>query len=210
MTARRLLAIGRDARGATLVEFAFVLPVLCVLLLGLFDMGYRSYVASVVQGALHEGARMATVGGVTNEQIDARVKARLRSFAHNATITTRTQSYLDYASVRQPEKLVGDTVPVGTYNRGDCWADANGNQRYDTDRGRDGTGNADDIVRYEVTMTFPHMFPVGSFLGWNEDVTIVSNTVLRNQPYAGRSTTVPNLKEIENPVGSGNWSVGPC
>ena len=52
-------------RGATIVEFALVLPVLCVLLLGMLDLGYRSYVTSIVQGALHEAARMATVGGVT-------------------------------------------------------------------------------------------------------------------------------------------------
>ena len=34
-----------------------------MMLLGTLDLGYRSYVGSVVQGTLHEAARMATVGG---------------------------------------------------------------------------------------------------------------------------------------------------
>lgn len=199
-----------DERGATIVEFACVLPVLCVMLIGIFELGYRSYVASIVQGSLHEAARMATVGGVTPEQIDTHVKGSLRSFSSAATITTRTQSYYDYARVAQPEKLVGDTAPMGAYNRGDCWEDVNGNNRFDADAGRSGLGNAEDIVRYEVTMTYPHMFPVARILGWTGNVTIVSSTVLRNQPFAGRVMTTNRLKESESPIGSGNWSVGAC
>lgn len=206
----RAVRLLRETSGVTVVEFACVLPVLCILLMGTFDLGYRSYVASIVQGSLHEAARMATVGGVTPEQIDAHVKASLRSFSSNATITTRTQSYYDFASVRQPEKITGDTAPLGSYNRGDCWEDVNGNSRFDTDAGRSGTGNADDIVRYEVTMSYPHVFPVARLLGWTDDVTIVSSTVLRNQPYAGRNMSTARLHEYEEPVGSGSWRVGPC
>jgi Flp pilus assembly protein TadG len=188
--ARRRLA--RDDRGVTLVEFAMILPVLVVLLLGIFELGYRSYVASVLQGALHEGARMATVGGITQAQIDARVRTRLRSFAHNATITIRTSSYADYAGVRQPERITQDTEPLNQYNAGDCYDDSNGNSRWDADRGAAGLGNADDIVDYEVTITYRRLFPVGGFLGWGDDETIASNTVLRNQPYAARVNQTVN------------------
>ena len=76
--------LGRDESGATIVEFALVLPVLCVLLLGIFDLGYRSYASSVMQGALHEAARMATVGNVNMTQIDARVRQRLEQFRRPA------------------------------------------------------------------------------------------------------------------------------
>ena len=55
---------GRDTRGATIVEFALISPVMCLLLLGLIDLGYRTYVTSVVQGAIQEAARTATVGGI--------------------------------------------------------------------------------------------------------------------------------------------------
>lgn len=190
MRIARLQRLGRDARGVTIVEFAAVLPVLCLLLMGLFDLGYRSYAQSVVQGALHEAARMATIGGFTNEQIDARVRERLSAFMSTAELETRTQSYFDFTGVRLPERIVQDTPPLGQYNPGDCYEDANGNGQYDLDRGRAGTGNAEDVVRYEVTLSYPRMFPVGKLLGWTEDVRIVSNTMLRNQPFAARPTGV--------------------
>ena len=50
-------------------------------------------------------------------------------------------------------------------------------------------GGADDIVRFEVTMTYPRIVPLGGFLGWSNNQTITQNTVLRNQPFAGRTTT---------------------
>ncbi len=179
--------IRADESGATLVEFAMILPALCVLLLGIFELGYRSYAASIVQGALHEAGRMATVGGVSMTAIDTHVKQRLSNFATTGTVTTQTTSYYDFAGVAMPEKITQDTAPLGSYNTGDCYEDANGNSAYDLDRGRGGMGNADDIVRYQITLTYPRMFPIARFLGWSSNETITSNTVLRNQPYAGRS-----------------------
>lgn len=186
--------LARDARGATIVEFAMILPLLCVLLLGTLDLGYRSYAASVLQGALHEAARLATVGNVPLTQIDARVRTRLSNFATRSTVTTTTSSYYDFAGVRQPEKIVGDTVPLNTYNVGDCFEDANGNSGYDLDRGRGGTGGADDIVRYEVRMSFPRIVPLGRLMGWGSTQTITANTVLRNQPFAGRQISIVRMR----------------
>lgn len=178
-----------DARGATLVEFALILPALIVLLLAIFELGYRSYAASVLQGALHEAARMATVGGVTQAQIDAAVRRRLSNFSSHGTVAITTSSYYDFAGVRMPERITNDTAPIGTYNVGDCYEDANNNGAYDLDRGRAGMGGSDDIVRYEVSFTAPRIVPIHRFLGWSASQTISGNTVLRNQPYAGRSNS---------------------
>jgi Flp pilus assembly pilin Flp len=191
MTRRRFIArLGRDRSGVTIVEFAMVLPVLCVLLMGTFDLGYRSYVASVLQGSLREAARMATVGGVSMDQIDARVRLRLSNFARDATVSTSASSYTEFADVGQPETITSDTAPFGQYNAGDCFEDANGNGTYDLDRGRTGLGQADDVVRYRASITYPAMFPVGALLGWGDTETVSAETMLRNQPYAGRATGV--------------------
>ena len=183
-------ALRRDARGATIVEFALILPVLCMMLMGTLDLGYRSYVASVVQGALHDAARMATVGNVTTAQIQTYVQNKLQAFSRNATITTTTRSYADYSGVNVAEKITSDTAPVGAYNPGDCFEDANANGTYDSDRGRSGNGGSEDVVYFEVTMTYPHILPVGRLFGWGSTVTTTQNTVLRNQPYASRNTSV--------------------
>jgi Flp pilus assembly protein TadG len=186
-----LRRLGREERGATIVEFALILPVLCTLLLAALDLGYRAYAASVLQGALHEAARMATVGGRTQAQIDARVRTRLSNFAQYATVTITTSSYLNYSGVRTPERITQDTAPIGSYNDGDCFEDANNNGSYDLDRGQAGLGNADDIVRYQVTMAFPRIVPLGRLLGWSSTESITADTVLRNQPFAGRNVSRP-------------------
>jgi Flp pilus assembly pilin Flp len=179
----------RDEGGATIVEFAMVLPVLCVLLMGTLDLGYRSYVTSVIQGALHEAARMGTVGGVPTATIQTHIHDRLQSFMHSATITTTTRSYSEFSGVKVPETITQDTAPIGTYNAGDCFQDYNGNGHFDLDRGRTGMGGSEDVVYFEVTFSYPRILPLGHFLGWSDNVTIRQNTLLRNQPYAGRSTS---------------------
>lgn len=195
---RLLRRLRRDKSGVTILEFAMVAPVMLLLLLGLFDLGYRSYAMSVLQGSLHDAARMATVGGYSMDQIDARVKTRLSNFATRSTVTTAAASYYEFSGVSQPEKIVGDTVPLNAYNPGDCFEDVNGNNAYDTDRGRSGTGNADDIVRYSVTISFPRVFPLGILLGWPSTQTLTSNTVLRNQPYAGRNMSTNRISVSTN------------
>ena len=182
-------ALRRDSKGATIVEFALILPVMCMMLLGTLDLGYRAYVASVVQGALHDAARMATVGGVTTAQVQTMVQNKLRAFSRNATITTTTRSYDDYLAVKVPETITSDTAPLGVYNQGDCFTDSNGNGTWDADRGRGGNGGAEDVVYFEVTMTYPHIVPVGKLFGWSGNVTTTQNTVLRNQPFAGRTNS---------------------
>lgn len=195
MIGRRLFKRLRgDVSGVTIIEFAMILPALCVVVMGIFELGWRQYVSSIVQGTLHEAARMATVGGKSNNDIDTYVKGRLRSFSHAATVTTSTRSYDDFSAVSMPELITSDTAPIGQFNPGDCYEDYNNNNVYDLDRGRSGLGNADDIVRYEVSISYPRMFPIAGFLGWENTDTIVANTVLRNQPYAGRSIATPPIR----------------
>jgi Flp pilus assembly pilin Flp len=194
MTPRRripacLRALWRQSGGATIVEFALILPVMCMTLLGFFDLGYHAYVLSVVQGALHEAARSATVGDKTGAQIDAQVAASLKSFSKNATITINKTSYTNFSDVAMPEKITSDTAPIGTYNKGDCFEDDNGNGVWDADRGKSGLGGADDIVNYEIVMTYPRLLPLGKLLGFSSTQTIRASTVLRNQPYAQQQTS---------------------
>jgi Flp pilus assembly protein TadG len=180
-----------DSRGATIVEFAFVAPVLMLTLMGIFDLGYKSYISSVLQGALHDAARMATVGDKTVTQIDAAVNTRLRSFSRGATITITHKSYSDFSGVKVAERITSDTVPTGQYNVGDCYEDYNNNNAYDTDRGKSGQGNSEDVVNYEITIVYPRLFPVTKLMGLPSTETVKASTVLRNQPYGSRNNAVP-------------------
>jgi Flp pilus assembly protein TadG len=48
----------RDARGATAVEFAFIVPVLIVLVLGIAEFGHAFQVQGTLSAAAREGVRM--------------------------------------------------------------------------------------------------------------------------------------------------------
>lgn len=176
-----------DAAAATAVEFALILGPLCILLLGLLDLTYQVYVRSAVQGALFEAARLATVGNKTGEAIDAHVRSRLTPFADGGSVTIDKKSYYDFAGVRKPEVITSDTEPLGAYNKGDCFRDANGNKVYDTDRGKEGLGGSDDIVDYEIVLTYDRLVPAGTWFGMDKQITVTSSTPLRNQPFASRS-----------------------
>ncbi len=89
-------------------------------------------------------------------------------------------------------------MPLNSYNTGDCFEDVNGTNAYDTDRGRGGTGGADDIVRYRVTINFPRVFPLSILMGWPSTQTLSQETVLRNQPFAGRNMTTNRISVAVN------------
>lgn len=188
---RTLRRLAHDRRGATLIEFAIVAPTLCMMLMVIFDLGWRQYVASALNGALMEAARMATTGQVPQETIDAHVRDRLAQFSREGTVDIRSDSYADFTGVGIPETITSDTAPMGTYNVGDCYQDFNGNGRWDADRGRTGMGGAEDVVRYTVSITYPRIFPVAGLMGWSNEQTITANTSLRNQPFAARGVATP-------------------
>src|SRR3712207_6589249 len=78
MTTRRRSTVqrGRDERGAVVVEFAVVLPLLVLFVFGIVEFG-RAYNARLeLVSAVREGARAAAVGGtaVTNGEVAQRTK----------------------------------------------------------------------------------------------------------------------------------------
>ncbi len=188
-------ALAADARGATIIEFAIILPVLCVLLMGTFDLGYRSYVTSIVQGSLHEASRMATVGGVSMSTIEDHVEGRLQEFSRDAEIEVNTEPYANFSEVAVGEPLTTDQGTLNLYDRAtDCYRDLNNSGLYTHDIAGSGLGGAEDVVRMQVTMTYPRLFPMASLLGWSDDVEVVQETMLRNQPYGSRTVNPATIR----------------
>ena len=77
-----------DSSGVTLVEFAFVGPVLILMIMGLFDIAHTQYSASVLNGAMQKAARDLTLESAQSQQvnIDARVTEQVRAvMPSNAT-----------------------------------------------------------------------------------------------------------------------------
>jgi len=66
-----------DERGAVLIEFVLVLPLLLLLLVGMFDLGFAFQQYQAVTNAAREGARMAVLPGYSPGDVEDRVRAYL-------------------------------------------------------------------------------------------------------------------------------------
>lgn len=88
----------RDERGVTIVEAVFVLPVLFLLVLGLFDLGQWVLQGTQLSAGARDGARAgilsyktaagttAAPGGADFATIDNAVRARLAGQAYSMTV----------------------------------------------------------------------------------------------------------------------------
>ena len=81
------LATVASERGAELVEFAFVLPTLLLLILGVVDFGLLFQRYEVVTNAAREGARVAILPGYNGADVQARVNQYLTSGGLTGTAT---------------------------------------------------------------------------------------------------------------------------
>ncbi|MCT8002014.1 pilus assembly protein [Sphingomonas sanguinis] len=187
----RLAFLLSDRRGASVVEFAIVALPAIAIMCGLFDLGYRQYVAIQVQDALDRAARRVTVGpNTTSAQLTAMVKDSVSGIAKTATVIVVPTSYGKFQQVSKAEPITTDTVPLGTYNSGDCFTDINGNGIWDADAGRAGTGGSDDVVLYTATVTYPEIVPMSKLMGWSAVTKLTATTMLKNQPYASQAEPV--------------------
>lgn len=181
---RRIAPLARDASGATAVEFALIAPVLLVMLMGTYDLGYQLYASSVLQGAIQKAGRDSTIEGasITTTVIDQRVSDQIKMVVPNATLAFSRKAYATFSSVGKPEDFT-DTNGNGLCDSGEPFEDVNGNSTWDNDRGKSGQGGAKDAVLYSVSITYPRPLVIAGMLGFSNNVTLSSETVLRNQPF---------------------------
>jgi Flp pilus assembly protein TadG len=195
MTARTFVpTLVGNARGATIVEFAIVAPVLVLLIMGLFDQLYQVYATSILNGAVQKAARDATLqvdnSASSNASLDAAVLAIIKDLAPTAIAVSTRKSYPNFAGVGDPEPFV-DTNHNGVRDPGECFTDTNGNGVWDVDPGITGDGSASDVVLYTMTITYPRLFPAGKLLGTGSTTSITASTIMKNQPWANQSVPPP-------------------
>lgn len=175
-----------DSRGATIVEFAIVSPVMLLMLMGLGDMLYQQYAQSILNGAVQKAARDSTIEAASTATIDGRVQTMIQTISRNAVLSATRTSYDNFTEVA-PEPFT-DSNGNGIRDPGECYTDENGNNQWDADPGTSGQGGASDVTLYTVTVTYPRLFPVAGLLGWSSTQTISAKTLLKNQPYAAQTT----------------------
>ncbi|PKP64083.1 MAG: dihydrolipoamide acetyltransferase [Alphaproteobacteria bacterium HGW-Alphaproteobacteria-7] len=179
---RRLIG---DSSGVTLVEFAFVGPVLILMIMGIFDMAHTQYTSAMINGAMQKAGRDMTLENAGSRQadVDGRVREQVLQVVPNgATVEFERLSHFDFTDIGEAEEFT-DENNDGICNNNEVFADANGNGQWDPDRGRSGIGGARDAVLYTAVVKYPRMFPMFELAGLPEEITLRATTVLRNQPF---------------------------
>ncbi|MDP2130594.1 MAG: TadE/TadG family type IV pilus assembly protein [Erythrobacter sp.] len=179
---RRLIG---DRSGVTLVEFAFVGPVLILMIMGIFDMAHTQYTSAMINGAMQKAGRDMTLESAGSRQadVDDRVREQvLKVVPNGATVEFERLSHFDFTDIGEAEEFT-DENGDGICNNNEVFADANGNGQWDPDRGRSGIGGARDAVLYTAVVKYPRMFPMFELAGLPEEITLRATTVLRNQPF---------------------------
>jgi hypothetical protein len=177
--------LNRDRQGATLTEFGFVAPVLCLMIMGIFDIAHAQYTNSLINGVLQKAGRDLTLetGGSQQDAIDQTVRAEvLNVVPSTATVEFEKLSHFDFSDIGEAEEYADDNDD-GLCNDGEVFVDANANGQWDANRGSEGIGGARDAVLYTAVVTYPRLFPMYGFAGLPQNVTLRASTVLRNQPF---------------------------
>jgi Flp pilus assembly protein TadG len=94
---RSTIARARSERGAELIEFAFVLPVLLLVVAGIIDFGFLFREYEVVTNAAREGARLISLGDKNYKAQD--VYDRVASYATASGLNPKLLPTPDVADV---------------------------------------------------------------------------------------------------------------
>ena len=114
---RQLRRFARNNEGAAALEFALVLPPLCLILVGMFEMSMLMFTQASMEGALREAARFGMTGSVSDP---APRQTQILDIINKDTfnmLTSPTISFMIYNSFNN----VGSPEP---------WIDANGNGKW--------------------------------------------------------------------------------
>ena len=195
----RPASVASDERGATILEFGLVVPILCTMMFGALDFSHTLYVQAILQGAMQKAARDSTLETsttqATQDAIDLRVKNQVLFLNKGATVTFARRFYRDYtkAAAKTAEPFV-DTNLNGTCDGpaglipGEAYTDSNNNGTWDKDGGDAGQGGARDVVVYTVTVSYRRIFPVDKLIGGSGITKLTASTILSNQPYGDQGS----------------------
>ena len=175
-----------DSKGATIVEFAMIAPTLVAILLFIFDTGLYFYAQAVLGGEVNAAARRSTLETATDTsraETDALVEAQIQRLIPTADVTFSRTAYRSYGRAQAKAEDYKDLNNNGICDNNEAYDDANRNNVRDTDSGVSGGGAARDVVIYTATVTYERMFPVEAIFGWDQEASITSTALLRNQPF---------------------------
>ena len=185
---RRLLrpaALAASDAGSTAVEFALVLPLLLLFIIGSFESAIVLFIGSAIEAAVMEASRY----GITGTEAGVSRADKVMQIVEDSTyglldmdqVKMETLVYESFADIGKPEPFT-DQDGNSSYNTGEPFVDVNGNGTWDEDMGEAGLGGPSDVVVYRLSYAWGVITPLmREIIG--ESVTHVSSVAVRNEPY---------------------------
>ena len=187
LQALRRLARCRD--GATALEFAFALPVVLLLLLGMFEVSMIMFVNTSVEGGLREAARYGITGqtpetGTREEAILGVLDRYTFGFVDLDAADITFTTYDSFTDVEQPEPWTDEAPLNGVYDEGEAYDDLNGDGEWSEDRGTAGIGASGEVVLYKIAYDWELMTPyLAPLFGDDGVLRMTASIAVRNEPY---------------------------
>lgn len=178
----------RCSEGVTAIEFAFIVPVFLLMIMGIIEFSMIMFTSSVMESATNSTSRLGKTGFVAagstrQEQIVSNVKNRTHGLLDPGKITVNTEVYSGFEKIGQPEPCISPATGSCSGTPGVNFVDINGNGTWDQDMGAAGLGDAGDVVVYTVSYPWTIMTPlVNAIIG--NTITLTARTVVRNEPYS--------------------------
>jgi len=184
-------SLAKDEDGVTVLEFAFVFPVMFLFVFGLLEVGYVLFARSTLESSVLAASRESRVADCPNENAQAiedgiRDRMSVIASADGQPVQVTVESYgQEFGDVGNPEPY-DDVDGNGTRDEGESYTDINGNGEWDEDMGEDGDfGSFGEVVRFTATYNVPSLVPwvAAQMNDGNDFYTIRSVTVVRNEPF---------------------------
>ncbi|MEM7688087.1 MAG: TadE family protein [Pseudomonadota bacterium] len=188
---RRLRQLREDNKGVTIIEFAFVAPVMILFITGLLEFGYLLFARSTLESAVLEAARGTRVANCPNEnakEIEKLIQDRMERVVSGDKQKAKivVQSYgTEFGDVGNPEPY-DDEDGNGKRDDGESFTDINGNGEWDEDMGAEGDyGSFGEVVRLRATYNVTSLVPfiANEFNNGKDFYSIEAVTVVRNEPF---------------------------
>jgi hypothetical protein len=175
----------RCDHGSTAVEFAVLLPLILLFIVGSIETAIVLFIGSTVESAVMEASRF----GITRPREGVSRAERVLEIVGDKTlglldmdrVELDTLVYDSFADIGKPEPF-DDANGNAARDAGESYSDVNGNGQWDADMGAAGLGGGGDIVVYRLRYEWGIITPMlREALG--ASVTHVSSVALRNEPF---------------------------
>ena len=144
---RRWFGNRGEASGQTLVEFALIVPLFILMMMGVFDVGRAIYAYSTINNAAHEAARLAIVD---QDTADVRAKA----VSHAVGVGVRAAD----VTVRWLSAQYTDVAPCNATPRFGCAVEVSVQYQFNAATpiisNLLGTLNLEGLARQQIERTF--------------------------------------------------------